>query len=70
MGIKVRANCEIVREAVEEFATRNNGVYASDVGVDETPDGDTVVDLLPGGLLTGAGFAGNIIITLVMPEGY
>jgi hypothetical protein len=47
----VRANCYRLRDAVEEFAARNDGIYPSDTDVDTTPFGETVVDFLPGGHL-------------------
>ena len=47
----VIANCMLVRAAAEMFATLNNGIYPGNVGVDMTPGGDTLIDLLPGGLL-------------------
>jgi hypothetical protein len=40
-----------VLEAVEAFASENNGVYPTDIGADTTPSGKTVTDLLPGGRL-------------------
>jgi hypothetical protein len=45
------SNCYTLLDAVETFAADNNGVYPSDVGVDTTPSGQTVTDLLPGGHL-------------------
>ena len=45
------ANCYTVLEAVEAFASENNGVYPTDIGADTTPSGKTVTDLLPGGRL-------------------
>jgi hypothetical protein len=47
----VKVNCLIVQTAVEVFAALNSGVYPSNVNVDTTPGGDTVIDLLPGGTL-------------------
>ena len=47
---QVIANCLAVQQAVEAFAAQDGGVYPSNVGVDVTPSGQTVVDLLPGGL--------------------
>jgi hypothetical protein len=48
---KVIENCFIVREAVMRFALLNSGVYPVDVSIDTTPEGYTVTDLLPGGVL-------------------
>ena len=44
----VIANCYIVQAAAEAFAEENNGAYPDDVGVDETPAGNTLIDFLPG----------------------
>ena len=48
---EVIANCYTVQQAVEIFAAQNNGEYPDDVAVHATPAGDTVTDLLPGGVL-------------------
>ena len=48
---QVVRNCLIIQAAAEEFAAQNNGIYATDVGVDTTPGGDTITDLLPNGNL-------------------
>jgi len=45
----VRENCLRVQVAAERFAALNGGVYASDADADCTPEGRTIVDLLPGG---------------------
>lgn len=45
----VLSNCRTVQIAIEEFARLNNGIYPSNVDVDSTPSGETVIDLLPGG---------------------
>ncbi|MCX5752575.1 MAG: hypothetical protein NTW97_02880 [Candidatus Krumholzibacteria bacterium] len=45
----VRLNCYIIQAAVERFAMLNGGIYPSDVDADCTPDGETVIDLLPEG---------------------
>lgn len=45
----VMENCLVVRAVVEEFASRNNGIYPNDVDADTTSAGGTVIDLLPGG---------------------
>jgi hypothetical protein len=47
----VRANAEIVRQAVISFAAANDGLYPANVGVDTTDQGDTLIDLLPNGRL-------------------
>ncbi|MCZ6765335.1 MAG: hypothetical protein O7D32_00245 [bacterium] len=47
----VTADCYTVQAASEAFAAENNGVYADDVGVDATPAGNTITDLLPGDTL-------------------
>jgi hypothetical protein len=47
----VRANCLRVQIAAERFAALNDGIYASDVDTDSTPGGQTITDLLPGGVL-------------------
>jgi prepilin-type N-terminal cleavage/methylation domain-containing protein len=46
-----KSNCHTVQLAAEDFAVQNDGVYASNVGVDTTPGGDTITDMLPGGAL-------------------
>jgi len=43
-------NCETVRDAVEAFASMNDGWYPGGL-TDTTPGGDTVIDLLPSGTL-------------------
>jgi len=47
----VMSHCRTLQIAVEEFAARNDGIYPSDVDADCTPDGETVIDLLPDGAL-------------------
>ncbi len=47
---QVIANCYLVQQAVEAFAAENGGVYPDNVDVDATPSGQSVIDLLPGGL--------------------
>lgn len=44
------AGCYIVQQAVEGFATENGEVYPADVDADTTALGNTVIDLLPGGV--------------------
>lgn len=48
---KVIENCFIVREAVMRFAMLNGGEYPFNVNFDTTPEGYTVIDLLPEGML-------------------
>jgi len=43
----VRLNCLLTKQAVEEFAAQNGGVYPENVDSDRILDGKTVVDLLP-----------------------
>jgi hypothetical protein len=45
---KVIANCYTVRDAVEQFALDNGGVYPDDLA-DTDQSGNTVIDLLPEG---------------------
>ncbi len=45
-----KSNCHTVQLASEDFAVQNNGVYAADLAA-TTPNGDTIVALLPSGLL-------------------
>ncbi len=45
------SHCRTLQLAVEEFARLNNGIYPVNVIIDCTPEGDTVIDLLPGGIL-------------------
>jgi len=47
----VKSNCHTVQLAAEDFAVQNDGVYAGNVGVDAAPNGDTITDMLPGGVL-------------------
>ncbi len=44
----VKSNCHTVQLAAEDFSVQNDGVYADDITV-ALPNGDTIVDLLPGG---------------------
>jgi prepilin-type N-terminal cleavage/methylation domain-containing protein len=46
-----KSNCHTVQLAAEDFAVQNDGVYAANVGVDATPAGETITDMLPGGVL-------------------
>jgi prepilin-type N-terminal cleavage/methylation domain-containing protein len=47
----VKANCHTVQLAAEDFAVQNEGVYATNVDMDATPGGQTIVDMLPGGVM-------------------
>ncbi len=44
----VRANCHAVQLAAEDFYVRNDGVYPKSLS-DRLPNGQTIIDLLPGG---------------------
>jgi prepilin-type N-terminal cleavage/methylation domain-containing protein len=46
-----KSNCHTVQLAAEDFAVQNDGVYASDVDTDVTPNNETITDMLPGGVL-------------------
>jgi len=46
----VRANCYTVQQAVESWADQNDGTYPNDVGTHRNLAGNTVIDLLPGGV--------------------
>jgi type IV pilus assembly protein PilA len=46
----VKSNCHTVQLAAEDFAVQNDGVYAANVAVDPAPNGDAIVDMLPGGV--------------------
>ncbi len=48
---EVIGNCMLVHLAAETFASLNSGIYPNNVGVDTTPDGRTLIDLLPDGIL-------------------
>jgi hypothetical protein len=50
-------NCETVRDAVEAFASMNDGWYPGGLW-DTTPGGDTVIDLLPSGTLLDNPYTG------------
>ncbi|MBI4720637.1 MAG: prepilin-type N-terminal cleavage/methylation domain-containing protein [Chitinivibrionia bacterium] len=43
----VRSNCHTVQLAVEDWAVQSDGLYPTNVDVDVTPVGETVVDILP-----------------------
>jgi hypothetical protein len=44
----VISHCRTVQLAVEEFASRNGGIYPGNTGCDSSWYGDTVIDFLPG----------------------
>ena len=46
----VKSNCHTLQLAAEDFAVQNNGVYCA-AAADALPNGETIVDLLPGGAL-------------------
>ena len=45
-----KSNCHTVQLAAEDFGVRNDGVYAASTA-DALGNGDTMIDLLPGGAL-------------------
>lgn len=45
----VKTNCHSVQLAVEDFSVLTQGFYPMDVDTDATPNGDTLIDMLPGG---------------------
>lgn len=45
---RVKHNCHTVQLVAEDFSVRNDGTYPSSTA-DTTPDGRSIVDLLPGG---------------------
>ncbi len=47
----VKSNCHTVQLAAEDFAVQKDGVYATDVGTDLTPAGQTITAMLPSGTL-------------------
>jgi len=46
----VKSNCHSVQLAVEDFSVLTDGMYPGDVGTDTTPNGQTLIDMLPGGV--------------------
>jgi prepilin-type N-terminal cleavage/methylation domain-containing protein len=46
----VKSNCHTVQLAAEDFAVQSDGVYALNIG-DTTPGGQTMIMMLPGGVL-------------------
>lgn len=50
MKEQVLENCLLVQASVERFAAENGGRYPYNTA-DATPAGDTLIDLLPGGML-------------------
>ena len=82
----VTANAHMLRDALEEFALVNGGVYPID-NQSQLPDGRTIIDFLPGserllnpftylrdspvrGLATHQGKVGHSIYINVPPYGY
>ncbi len=55
----VIANCYTVQQAVEAFAVANSGVYPSNVFINTNLNGNTVIDLLPGGAKLENPFTGS-----------
>jgi prepilin-type N-terminal cleavage/methylation domain-containing protein len=47
--VVVKNNCRTVQLTAEDFAVQNNGVYANRLN-SKTPSGQTMIDLLPGGV--------------------
>lgn len=45
-----RSNTHTVQLAVENFAVLNEGRYPADVDNDAAPNGETIMDMMPGGL--------------------
>jgi type IV pilus assembly protein PilA len=45
-----KSNCHTVQLAAEDFSVQNDGVYAANLA-DVAPSGDTIVAMLPGGVL-------------------
>lgn len=56
----LRVNCYLVKRAVEDFAARSGGIYPEDVDADMTPDGKTVLDLMPRGHLLRNPYTGAL----------
>ncbi len=48
---RVKGICHALQLAAEDFAVQNNAVYASDIDVDTTFPGDTVMQLLSNGVM-------------------
>ncbi len=57
---QVIANCYVVQQAAEDFAAANGGVYASNVSLDTNLNGDTIINLLPGGTRLENPFTGSL----------
>jgi prepilin-type N-terminal cleavage/methylation domain-containing protein len=47
----VKSNSHTIQLAAEDFAVQNGGIYASDVDNSQTPSGQTIIGLLPNGML-------------------
>jgi prepilin-type N-terminal cleavage/methylation domain-containing protein len=46
----VKSNCHTTQLAAEDFAVQSDGVYAADVDAATTPGGQTIMQMLPGGV--------------------
>lgn len=46
----VKSNCHTTQLAAEDFAVQSDGVYAADVNAATTPAGQTILQMLPGGV--------------------
>jgi hypothetical protein len=55
---KVRLNCRLLKQAVEEFAAQNGGAYPQKLDMAAVPGGRSVLDLLPKGHLFENPFTG------------
>jgi prepilin-type N-terminal cleavage/methylation domain-containing protein len=47
----VKSNCHTVQLAAEDFAVQADGVYAGTVAEANPNSGDSIIDMLPGGVL-------------------
>jgi hypothetical protein len=56
--IWVTVNCHALQTAVEAYARINEGLYPSNVDLDKTSSGETVIDFLPGGIRLKNPFTG------------
>lgn len=53
-----KSNCHTVQLAAEDFAVQNNGVYAA-LTTTALPTGDTIITMLPGGVMLENPFTKN-----------
>ncbi|MCK4538820.1 MAG: prepilin-type N-terminal cleavage/methylation domain-containing protein [Candidatus Krumholzibacteria bacterium] len=51
----VKSSCHTLQLAAEDYAVQNLGIYAGTAG-DILPNGDTIIQLLPGGILMDNSF--------------